>query len=133
MESISKVRNNVVAVYAAYASFSCIWCGMYPGCDTSVVSKHAFTSSNFRLQTDEGSAIEEDAEDEGLDEEGAFGDGEAIPNTCCLFCTASASTVEENLKHMSTLHSFFVPDLEYLVDADGELEECESTRILRLH
>jgi len=70
---------------------------------------------------DEGSAIEEDAEDEGLDEEGAFGDGEAIPNTCCLFCTASASTVEENLKHMSTLHSFFVPDLEYLVDADGLL------------
>merc|ERR1719193_901705 len=51
-----------------------------------------------------------------------FGEGEAIPNTSCLFCCFSSSPdVEENLKHMSSLHSFFVPDLEYLVDLEGLL------------
>jgi len=69
----------------------------------------------------EESGMEDGADGEGLDVEGAFGDGEAIPNTSCLFCSASSSAVEENLKHMSSNHSFFVPDLEYLVDVDGLL------------
>ena len=75
---------------------------------------------------------------EGADEdvagEAPFGDGEAIPNSSCLFCSTASSSVEENLKHMSTSHSFFVPDLEYLVDAEGtslvkDLEALEEGNI----
>ena len=65
----------------------------------------------------------ENSEDDGAmedEDELAFGEGERIPNVACLFCTSSASTVEENLKHMSSYHSFFVPDLEYLVDVEGD-------------
>ena len=50
-----------------------------------------------------------------------FGEGEAITSTSCLFCSSSSPTVEENLKHMSSTHSFFVPDLEFLVDVEGNL------------
>ena len=58
---------------------------------------------------------DEEEEEEGL----LFGEGDAIVNTGCLFCSAPSSTVENNLKHMSSEHSFFVPDLEYLVDVEG--------------
>ncbi|KAI8999355.1 C2H2 type zinc-finger-domain-containing protein [Gaertneriomyces semiglobifer] len=37
----------------------------------------------------------------------------------CLFCTASADTFESNLEHMAKAHSFFIPDVEYLVDIKG--------------
>lgn len=37
----------------------------------------------------------------------------------CLFCPESSSSLEDNLTHMSTVHSFFVPDAEYLVDLTG--------------
>jgi len=61
-----------------------------------------------------------DGEDEEEDDL-PFGDGDPIVNTRCLFCSAPSSTVENNLKHMSSEHSFFVPDLEYLVDVEGLL------------
>lgn len=37
----------------------------------------------------------------------------------CLFCTHTSSTLSENLTHMSSSHSFFVPDADYLVDLPG--------------
>lgn len=37
----------------------------------------------------------------------------------CLFCTHASSTLSENLTHMSSSHSFFVPDADYLVDLPG--------------
>ena len=37
----------------------------------------------------------------------------------CLFCTHQSSSLEHNLTHMSTIHSFFIPDAEYLVDLPG--------------
>ncbi|KAJ7072486.1 C2H2 type zinc-finger-domain-containing protein [Mycena amicta] len=40
------------------------------------------------------------------------------PNSC-LFCSQEAPTLDENLEHMSAVHSFFVPDAEYLVDIKG--------------
>jgi pre-60S factor REI1 len=36
----------------------------------------------------------------------------------CLFC-AHTSSFEDNLTHMSSEHSFFIPDAEYLVDPTG--------------
>ncbi|CAG8458384.1 12792_t:CDS:2 [Ambispora leptoticha] len=37
----------------------------------------------------------------------------------CLFCVHKSSTFELNLKHMTKAHSFFIPDIEYLVDLRG--------------
>ena len=38
----------------------------------------------------------------------------------CLFCAqTSSSSLEDNLTHMSSEHSFFIPDAEYLVDPTG--------------
>ncbi|XP_046382892.1 zinc finger protein 622 [Ischnura elegans] len=47
--------------------------------------------------------------------------GEAIPVNDCLFCNHHSCNVEKNLKHMTLVHSFFVPDVEYVVDMDGLL------------
>lgn len=37
----------------------------------------------------------------------------------CLFCPIVSPSFSENLTHMSTTHSFFVPDDDYLMDLDG--------------
>lgn len=37
----------------------------------------------------------------------------------CLFCGARSASMVDNLTHMSTVHSFFVPDTEYVVDLPG--------------
>lgn len=34
----------------------------------------------------------------------------------CLFCVYHGDSIEENIQHMAQSHSFFVPDLEYLID-----------------
>ncbi|KAG1735081.1 cytoplasmic protein [Suillus paluster] len=39
--------------------------------------------------------------------------------TSCLFCTHTSSALAENLTHMSSAHSFFVPDADYLIDLPG--------------
>jgi pre-60S factor REI1 len=37
----------------------------------------------------------------------------------CLFCVHVASSLEDNLTHMSGKHSFFIPDAEYFIDPMG--------------
>ena len=37
----------------------------------------------------------------------------------CLFCEKTSSDLTENLKHMTLDHSFFLPDAEYIIDAEG--------------
>jgi pre-60S factor REI1 len=37
----------------------------------------------------------------------------------CLFCSNVAGSLPDNLTHMSTIHSFFIPDAEYLIDIAG--------------
>jgi pre-60S factor REI1 len=39
----------------------------------------------------------------------------------CLFCSHAASSIDENLSHMASAHSFFIPDQDYLVDLPGLL------------
>ncbi|EJU04359.1 hypothetical protein DACRYDRAFT_48482 [Dacryopinax primogenitus] len=39
----------------------------------------------------------------------------------CLFCTVASSSMQANLDHMSSIHSFFLPDSEYLADISGLL------------
>ncbi|QRV93965.1 C2H2 zinc finger [Ceratobasidium sp. AG-Ba] len=40
------------------------------------------------------------------------------PNSC-LFCPHTADSISNNLEHMSSAHSFYIPDAEYLVDLPG--------------
>ncbi|KAH8553831.1 C2H2 type zinc-finger-domain-containing protein [Umbelopsis sp. PMI_123] len=37
----------------------------------------------------------------------------------CLFCTEKSDTFDDNMAHMTKVHSFFIPDIEYLVDLRG--------------
>ncbi|KAF8891659.1 cytoplasmic protein [Infundibulicybe gibba] len=39
--------------------------------------------------------------------------------THCLFCPLTFSALPENLTHMSQIHSFFIPDADYLIDLPG--------------
>ncbi|KAG9120019.1 hypothetical protein FRC07_004659 [Ceratobasidium sp. 392] len=40
------------------------------------------------------------------------------PNAC-LFCSHTSDSISTNLEHMSSTHSFYIPDAEYLVDLPG--------------
>jgi pre-60S factor REI1 len=37
----------------------------------------------------------------------------------CLFCSTISDSLEDNMTHMTKVHSFFIPDIEYLVDLQG--------------
>ncbi|KAJ2516421.1 pre-60S factor rei1 [Coemansia sp. RSA 1939] len=41
------------------------------------------------------------------------------PESDCLFCTHKSDSLEHNIDHMMLAHSFFIPDLEYLVNLRG--------------
>lgn len=45
-------------------------------------------------------------------------EGEEIPPTDCLFCSRSSSSIEKNLHHMTLSHSFFLPNVEFIVDME---------------
>ncbi|KAJ3033324.1 hypothetical protein HDV00_006514, partial [Rhizophlyctis rosea] len=42
-----------------------------------------------------------------------------LEETDCLFCSKRSDTFEANMEHMAKGHSFFIPDIEYLVDLKG--------------
>lgn len=43
------------------------------------------------------------------------------PEHDCLFCQHSSADLEANVEHMTHQHSFFIPDLEYVIDLKGLL------------
>lgn len=53
------------------------------------------------------------------DEEDDDWDTDALGLEECLFCDRIAKSLEANVKHMTSAHNFFIPDLEYLVDMEG--------------
>ncbi|KAF7314462.1 Zinc finger protein 622-like protein [Mycena kentingensis (nom. inval.)] len=66
--------------------------------------------------------VPEDASDseinQTIDEKIAAARARLSPNSC-LFCTHESPSLDESLEHMSSTHSFFIPDAEYLVDIKG--------------
>ncbi|KAI8826549.1 C2H2 type zinc-finger-domain-containing protein [Fimicolochytrium jonesii] len=44
---------------------------------------------------------------------------ERLTELDCLFCSQRCQTFENNLAHMARAHSFFIPDMEFLVDLKG--------------
>jgi len=69
---------------------------------------------------------EEDMDDDEIEEvdsdEWDEEDSDPIPRTDCFFCMHHSSTLEKNAIHMSTEHSFFIPDVDFLVDLPGLFE-----------
>jgi pre-60S factor REI1 len=45
--------------------------------------------------------------------------GSVLSPNDCLFCPLVSISLESNLTHMSSRHSFFIPDSEYLIDITG--------------
>ncbi|GBC09732.1 hypothetical protein RclHR1_09070004 [Rhizophagus clarus] len=43
----------------------------------------------------------------------------ALDEFDCLFCTQKFESFDENMRHMTKIHSFFIPEIEYLVDSHG--------------
>lgn len=42
-----------------------------------------------------------------------------LPLNECIFCSYCSKDFEKNLKHMTQVHSFFIPDIEYVKDLEG--------------
>ncbi|KAL2779835.1 zinc finger protein 622 [Daubentonia madagascariensis] len=59
---------------------------------------------------------EQEAEEDKAGESPPLG---AIPVTDCLFCPHHSSSLMKNVAHMTKVHSFFIPDIEYLSDLKG--------------
>lgn len=55
---------------------------------------------------------DDDDDDDDIEED-------TLEVTDCLFCPHHSVSLEKNLKHMTRSHSFFIPDLEYVVDLKG--------------
>lgn len=79
---------------------------------------NANDSDNEDIETD--SEIEELDSDE-WDECREKGSDSLIKPKDCLFCNHHSKTIVKNLKHMSEVHSFFIPDVEYCVNVKGLL------------
>ncbi|KAI4883559.1 hypothetical protein NFI96_014681 [Prochilodus magdalenae] len=67
---------------------------------------------------DEMEAEEDEELEEGSSAASAAAPG-AIPVTDCLFCAHHSRSLSKNMTHMTTAHSFFIPDVEFLVDLRG--------------
>lgn len=68
------------------------------------------------LQVDD----DDDAVEATIDARIAAARNQLAPSAC-LFCvhTSGSAGLAANLEHMHTMHGFFIPDAEYLVDAPG--------------
>ena len=65
---------------------------------------------------------EEELEEEMVEDDEEWEDvEEAIPVSQCLFCNHKSDSLENNLEHMSVQHSFFIPDVEFVIDIEGLL------------
>lgn len=71
-------------------------------------------------------AVDDEDEDEEIEEvdsdEWEVDYDNPIDNNDCIFCTHHSDDLTTNLQHMAVGHSFFVPDMEYVVDLNGLME-----------
>lgn len=79
------------------------------------------------MDSDEDGDSDEEMEDvHGADEAASAPAAEgtapligAIPITDCLFCLHHSRSLVKNVAHMTKVHSFFIPDIEFLQDLEG--------------
>lgn len=66
--------------------------------------------------------LPEDATDEQVDaaiEEHIKGAKTRLEVTDCLYCPRKFETLQQNIEHMHLQHSFYIPDIDCLVDLEG--------------
>jgi len=66
----------------------------------------------------------EDVEEEEIEDLEELDDdeiSEALPPTSCLFCSHESKSLDDNFRHMTKSHSFFIPDFKYVMDLEGYL------------
>ena len=68
--------------------------------------------------SDEWEDVDEEENEEDVDiEEDEI--SEALPPNYCLFCPHESVCLEDNFRHMTKSHSFFIPDFKYIIDLEG--------------
>jgi pre-60S factor REI1 len=74
-------------------------------------------------EVDDGDSDEwEDVDEEEIEEVEECDEeeiSEALPPMFCLFCPHESVNIEDNFRHMTKSHSFFIPDFKYVVDLEG--------------
>ncbi len=93
-----------------------------------------YTPEDIKMETEETPAgpstpaprllVDADADDEevGLSIDAKIAASRnRLTTSHCLFCTVGSPTIEANVAHMRSIHSFFIPDQDYLVDLPGLL------------
>lgn len=71
---------------------------------------------------DEDEEEEEAADQKEGDSAGPSGSAPlpgSLPVTDCLFCPHHSKSLLKNVAHMTKVHGFFIPDVEFLVDLRG--------------
>lgn len=79
----------------------------------TIIKKNTQTSSPTKTQKETLKQEDEEIEEEDME------DDEPLKVNECLFCPQYFDDLEQNMKHMSITHGFFVPDIEYLTDLNG--------------
>lgn len=86
------------------------------------------TQSKQEIIADNKASINDDNDDkDGMEVEEVDSDewdddfDNPIANNDCIFCPHHSEDLVENVKHMSTVHSFFIPDTEFITDLEGLL------------
>lgn len=74
------------------------------------------------LQADVEMENDEDVEDVDSDEwDDEISENNPVASNNCLFCSHHSRSLYKNLQHMTAAHSFFIPDIEFVVDLKGLL------------
>ncbi len=90
--------------------------------ETETTSPPLVTGSAKKIQPLPPLVISEDATEEEIErtlDERIAAARNRLSSMDCLFCPTTFNSLEDNLTHMSLVHSFFIPDAEYLVDLAG--------------
>lgn len=98
------------------------------GGQSDIPMKQIQTKEESKESVSEGIANDnDDAHEDGMEVEEVDSDerdedfDNPIANNDCIFCPHHSDDFVENVKHMSSVHSFFIPDTEFITDVDGLL------------
>ena len=90
--------------------------------DSIKVSK---TGNVVEMQNNKNASLSrpetEDVDSTEIESDGEYeeDDDESLETSQCLFCPHFSTTFEDNMRHMTKSHSFFIPDLQYVTDLEA--------------
>lgn len=89
-------------------------------------AEHA-AATKLKTPAETKTVVEEEQEDEEMEEVDSDEwdeeyEDDPVPTTDCLFCSHHSANLDNNIRHMTEVHSFFIPDPEFLVNIEGLLE-----------